>query len=43
MAARLVLNYKQIDYKTEWVEYPNLAPYLKSLSVRLTMLHRAAR
>ncbi|KAF2032582.1 glutathione S-transferas-like protein [Setomelanomma holmii] len=30
---RLVLNYKNIDYKTEWVEYPNLVPYLKSLGI----------
>ncbi|PSN72789.1 hypothetical protein BS50DRAFT_568392 [Corynespora cassiicola Philippines] len=28
---RLILNYKGIDYKTEWVEYPDLAPYFKSL------------
>jgi hypothetical protein len=31
--ARLVLNYKKIDYKTEWVEYPDLAPKLKALCV----------
>ncbi|KAH7080389.1 glutathione S-transferas-like protein [Paraphoma chrysanthemicola] len=30
---RLVLNYKNIDYKTEWVEYPDLAPYFKSLGI----------
>ncbi|KAK4693882.1 hypothetical protein P7C71_g3598, partial [Lecanoromycetidae sp. Uapishka_2] len=29
--ARLVLNYKQIPYKTEWTEYPDIAPKLKSL------------
>lgn len=28
--ARLVLNYKGIDYKTEWIEYPDLVPTLKS-------------
>jgi len=31
--ARLVLNYKDIAYKTEWTEYPDLAPKLKSLYV----------
>ncbi|KAK3684544.1 hypothetical protein LTR37_020186 [Vermiconidia calcicola] len=31
---RLVLNYKQIPYKTEWTEYPDLAPKLKSLGVQ---------
>lgn len=29
--ARMILNYKNIDYKTEWVEYPDLAPKFKSL------------
>lgn len=27
----MILNYKKIDYKTEWVEYPDLAPKFKSL------------
>lgn len=31
--ARMVLNYKNIDYKTEWVEYPDLEPYFKSLCI----------
>ena len=31
--ARLALNYKNIDYKTEWLEYPDIAPTLKDLSV----------
>ncbi|KAF1915049.1 hypothetical protein BDU57DRAFT_517833 [Ampelomyces quisqualis] len=30
---RMVLNYKKIEYKTEWIEYPDLAPKLKSLGV----------
>jgi hypothetical protein len=29
--ARLVLNYKNIPYRTEWVEYPDLAPTLSKL------------
>lgn len=33
LPARLVLNYKSIPYKTEWVEYPDLAPKFKSLFV----------
>ncbi|KPI38693.1 uncharacterized protein AB675_5949 [Cyphellophora attinorum] len=28
---RLVLNYKNIPYRTEWVEYPDLAPTLSKL------------
>lgn len=31
--ARLVLNYKNIPYKTEWVEYPDIAPKLKSFGL----------
>lgn len=31
--ARMILNYKDIDYKTEWIEYPDLAPTFKSLYV----------
>lgn len=31
--ARLTLNFKGIDYKTEWVEYPDIAEKFKSLSV----------
>ncbi|RYN35847.1 hypothetical protein AA0112_g4820 [Alternaria arborescens] len=30
---RMVLNYKKIDYTTEWVEYPDLAPKFKSLGI----------
>ena len=28
---RLVLHYKQIPYKTEWIEYPEIEPKLKGL------------
>ncbi|KAK5141931.1 hypothetical protein LTR04_002392, partial [Oleoguttula sp. CCFEE 6159] len=31
--ARMALNYKKLDYKTEWLEYPDVAPTLKSLGV----------
>ena len=31
--ARLVLNYKGIDYETRWVEYPDLAPTMKSFAL----------
>ena len=31
--ARLQLNYKDIPYKTEWIEYPDLAPKLKALGI----------
>jgi glutathione S-transferase len=31
--ARMVLNYKGIDYKTKWVEYPDLVPTLKALGL----------
>lgn len=30
---RLVCNYKNIPYQTEWVEYPDIAPRLRSLNV----------
>jgi len=30
---RLFLNYKGIDYKTEWLEYPDIAPTLKSFGL----------
>jgi hypothetical protein len=30
-AARLILNFKGIDYKTEWVEFPDIEPKMKSL------------
>lgn len=26
---RLLLNYKGLDYKTEWVEYPDIKPRLE--------------
>jgi glutathione S-transferase len=29
----MVLNYKNIDYITEWVEYPDLAPKFKALGL----------
>jgi hypothetical protein len=29
--ARLLLNYKGIPYKTEWIEYPDVEPKFKSL------------
>lgn len=31
--ARLVLNYKGIPYKTEWLEYPDLEPTFKSFGI----------
>ncbi|KAF2472248.1 uncharacterized protein BDR25DRAFT_333615 [Lindgomyces ingoldianus] len=31
--ARMILNYKGIDYETEWVEYPDLAPTFKSFGL----------
>ncbi|KAL8951947.1 MAG: hypothetical protein Q9222_002099 [Ikaeria aurantiellina] len=31
--SRLVLNYKGISHTTQWLEYPNIAPHLKSLSI----------
>ncbi|KAF2651933.1 hypothetical protein K491DRAFT_75327 [Lophiostoma macrostomum CBS 122681] len=30
---RLALNFKGIDYRTEWVEYPDLEPVFKSLGI----------
>lgn len=27
----MVLNLKGVDYKTQWVEYPDLVPTLKAL------------
>ncbi|TDZ41205.1 Glutathione S-transferase-like protein ustS [Colletotrichum trifolii] len=30
---RLALNYKNIDYKTEWLEYPDIEPTLKSFGL----------
>ncbi|KAI9688289.1 MAG: hypothetical protein M1820_010286 [Bogoriella megaspora] len=30
---RLLLNYKQIPYKTQWTEYPDLAPVISALNV----------
>jgi hypothetical protein len=29
--ARLVLNYKGLDYQTTWLEYPEIEPMLKAL------------
>ena len=31
--ARLALNYKGIDYETKWVEYPDVAPTMKSFGL----------
>ncbi|KAJ8067694.1 hypothetical protein OCU04_003300 [Sclerotinia nivalis] len=33
LKARLVLNYKEIPYKTIWIEYPEIAPTFKSLGI----------
>jgi hypothetical protein len=33
VTARMVLNYKKVDHKTEWVEYPDLAPKFKALGI----------
>lgn len=33
MTARLILNFKGIPYKTEWLEYPDIAPTLKSFGI----------
>jgi len=33
--ARLLLNYKDLPYKTEWVEYPDVAPKFKGLYASL--------
>lgn len=32
-AARLILNLKGIPYKTEWIEYPDLAPTFKAYGI----------
>lgn len=32
-SVRMVLNFKGIDYETEWLEYPHIAPTLKSYGV----------
>ncbi|RMZ86430.1 hypothetical protein DV736_g6342, partial [Chaetothyriales sp. CBS 134916] len=32
--SRLALNYKGVPYKTQWVEYPDIAPTLKALGVK---------
>ena len=29
----MVLNYKKIDYVTEWIEYPDVAPKLKGFGI----------
>ncbi|CZT21157.1 related to putative glutathione S-transferase [Ramularia collo-cygni] len=31
--ARLVLNYKNLPYKTQWIEYPDVAPTFKSYGI----------
>lgn len=31
--ARLALNYKNVPYKTEWVEYPDIAPKFKGYNI----------
>ncbi|KAL8950996.1 MAG: hypothetical protein Q9222_002994 [Ikaeria aurantiellina] len=31
--ARLALNYKNIPYNTQWLEYPEIDPHLKSLGI----------
>ncbi|KAF1944445.1 hypothetical protein EJ02DRAFT_452309 [Clathrospora elynae] len=33
LKTRMILNYKKIDYTTEWVEYPDLAPTFKTLGI----------
>ncbi|KIX97164.1 uncharacterized protein Z520_07278 [Fonsecaea multimorphosa CBS 102226] len=33
MTARLVLNYKGIPYKTEWIEYPDLKPTFSKFGI----------
>ncbi|KAF2002829.1 glutathione S-transferas-like protein [Amniculicola lignicola CBS 123094] len=30
---RMILNYKNIDYKTQWLEYPDIIPTLKSVGL----------
>lgn len=41
--ARLALNFKGIDYKTEWLEYPDIAAKFKSLSVCYLSHHKILR
>ncbi|KAJ2915892.1 hypothetical protein MD484_g4525, partial [Candolleomyces efflorescens] len=36
---RLALNYKNLPYKTQWVEYPEIAPVLKSHNIGPTKYH----
>jgi hypothetical protein len=33
--ARFLLNYKSLPYKTEWTEYPDIAPKFKALYLPL--------
>ncbi|KAK4541527.1 hypothetical protein LTR36_007973 [Oleoguttula mirabilis] len=33
MSTRLALNYKGLPYKTEWIEYPDIAPKFKSFGI----------
>lgn len=33
LTARLILNFKGLPYKTEWIEYPDLAPTFKSFGI----------
>ena len=35
----MILNYKKIDYQTEWVEFPDLEPKFKSLCVSVDCWH----
>ncbi|KAI4182504.1 MAG: hypothetical protein LQ346_006567 [Caloplaca aetnensis] len=30
---RLILNYKKLPYRTHWLEFPDIAPHLKSLGI----------
>jgi hypothetical protein len=39
LPARLALNYKKIDYKTEWIEYPDLASKYKELYIVTQFQH----
>lgn len=32
-SARLILNYKKLPYRTHWLEFPDIAPHLKSLGI----------
>lgn len=31
LIARMILNFKGLDYETQWVEYPDIAPTMKAL------------